>query len=437
MRIGPMVARTEGGRPRAVATLSPVKAPSAGGAAIFVLPTTTVDQVGPVAGWLSTSGWAAAGAREVGQAWIVTPHGILSVDDVRRRAAASERPTVTAGAGRARRLVPSTLKTLVKDGREMRRARQFHIDPRGPWGADGSAVSFVWQRHELFHTAGLDLAQHLRAPSVLFVPALVVWQAQQWGVHRPGWAQWLERHAEAPALQRATLVACGTEVIAEQVTRLGVAEERVMVTPTGVDLSLFAARHDAASIRGSLGIELEIEEELVIGWAGSFRPFHALDQLVRATASVANARLLMVGDGPERSRIEELAQALGVRAHFTGLVAHDDLPRLLAAMDVAVVLGRVGEPFHYSPLKLAEYLAAGLAVVAPAVPQLTARLADDRDAVFFPLGDVEALSAALRALGSDPERRRRLAARAREVSVDWSWDHQVRRVLAALGSGGG
>ena len=427
MRIGAIVARADpraGGRSL---RSRPVKPPSDGGAAIFVLPTTTVDQVGPVAGWLSTAGWAAAGARELGEAWIVTPDGVRTIDDVRRRAATPTPPAEGGGRG-ARRLLPSTVKTLVKDGRELLRARRFRVDPRGPWRATGREVAFVWQRHELFHTAGIDLAQHLRAPSVLFVPALVVWQAEQWGVPRPGWGRWLERHGERPALQRASLVACGTEVIAEHAMRLGADEQRVIVTPTGVDLSLFATRHDGAAVRASLGIG----PGLVIGWAGSFRPFHALDQLVRAAATVPGATLLMVGDGPERARLEEAAASLGVKAVFTGMVAHDDLPRLLAAMDLAVVLGRVGEPFHYSPLKLAEYLAAGLPVVAPAVPQLTDRLVPDRDAVFFPLGDVDGLTVALRRLATDPALLAGLAARAREIAVDWSWDVQVRRVLAAL-----
>ena len=153
---------------------------------------------------------------------------------------------------------------------------------------------------------------------------------------------------------------------------------------------------------------------------------------MRAAASVPGATLLMVGDGPERAHIEQAAVSLGVKAVFTGMVAHHDLPRLLAAMDLAVVLGRVGEPFHYSPLKLAEYLAAGLPVVAPAVPQLTDRLVPDRDAVFFPLGDVDGLADTLRRLATDPARLAGLAARAREIAVDWSWDVQVRRLLAAL-----
>ena len=401
--------------------------PSDVGGAIFVLPTTTVGQLGPVAGWISTSGWAAAAERQLGRAWIVTRHGVLTVDEVRRRASSSDR-ALPAGERRLRHALPTVAKTLVKDVREAQRARRFRIGPDGPWTAAGVEVTFVWQRHELFHRAGIDLATALDVPSVLFVPALTVWQAERWNVRRPGWGGWLERHAERPALRAATVVACGTEVVADQVTRLGVPDERVLVTPTGVDLALFSAPPDRAAARQALAIG----DELVIGWVGSFRPFHELEQIVHAAARVEGATLLLVGDGPERPAIERLSRALGVRTRFTGLVPHEDLPRLLAAMDVGVVLARPGEPFHYSPLKVAEYLAAGLPVVAPRVPELIERLEDERQAVFYAAGDEAALAAALAGLRDDPDRRARLAAAAREDAPTWSWDHQVQRVRAAL-----
>lgn len=403
--------------------------PADGRGAIFVLPTTTVGQLGPVAGWISTSGWAAAAERELGRAWIVTRHGTLTVEEVRRRAAGGS--PVVDRERRMRRRVPPVLKTVVKDAREAQRARGFEIGADGPWTKYAGEVAFVWQRHELWHRAGLDLARALAVPSVLFVPALLVWQAEQWGVRRPGWGRWLERHAEVPALRSATLVACGSDVIAAQAARLGVDEERLLVTPTGVDLDLFAAPVDRAEVRRSLGIG----DELVVGWSGSFRPFHQLDQLVHAVAAVPGATLLLVGDGPERPRVERLAAQLGVSARFPGMVAHDRLPSLLAAMDVGVVMAPAAGSFHYSPLKVAEYLAAGLPVVAPAVPELSGRLGATQSATYYRPGDVAALTAVLRSLSADPDERARLSAGARAAAGDWSWDRQVRRVGAALAAG--
>jgi glycosyltransferase involved in cell wall biosynthesis len=402
-----------------------MEALTGGAGVILVLPTTTDGQQGPVAGWISTSGWAAAAERVVGHSWVVTPHGVLDIESLRRRAA---RPARQEQIGRSLgHAMPVTMKTAVKDAREWGRSRRFRVDPRGPWTDAGTPIEFVWQRHELFHRAGVELARDLDVPLVLFVPALLVWQARQWSVRRPGWGSWLERRGEAPALRAATLVACGTEAIADEVSRLGVPSERVLITPTGVDLDLFTRPTDGTEVRRSLGPDAKF----VIGWTGSFRRFHGLEQLVAAAPSLPGTVLYFVGDGPERRRIEELAASAGVRAVFSGTVAHDELPRHLAAMDVGVVLADT-RSFHYSPLKVAEYLAAGLAVVAPDVEPLMTRLEAGSNSEVYPQGDVAALRAVLEGLAGDATRCAKLRAGALASAPAWSWDEQVRRVRAAV-----
>ena len=374
---------------------------------------------------LSTAGWAGAAGRVLGRSWVVTAVGVLTPVEARRLGSdpvlrSPDRP-------RLRRRLPTVAKTAVHDVRHWRLARRFDVDPDGPWS--GTEVTFVWQRHELFQTAGLRLARSLGVPSVLFVPAAQVCEAEQWGTTRPGWARWLERRGERPALLEADVVACGSDEVVEQVLRLGAPAGRVMPTPTGVDLDAFADLPDPAALRRRLGLD----GRFVVGWVGSFRRFHALEQAVEAAATVPGASLLFVGDGPERARIERLAHDLGVRAAFSGTIPHEQLPAYLAAMDAAVLLAPMGAPFHYSPLKLAEYLAARLPVVAPAVGQLAKRLTDGVDARLVPPYDVAALGLALRHLRDDPEERARLGKAARAAAeAEWSWDRQVRGVVDAL-----
>jgi glycosyltransferase involved in cell wall biosynthesis len=395
--------------------------------AILVVGGSSAGQQGPVAALLSTAGWAAAAERVLGRSWLVTPDGVITPADARQR---GSDPTLRSPErSRLRQRVPPVAKTAVKDVIGWRESRRFAVHPDGPW--TGTTVDFVWQRHELFQTAGLRLARTLGLPSVLFVPAAQVWEAERWGTTRPGWGRWLERRGERPALVGATLVACGSDEVVEQVLRLGVPASRVLLTPTGVDLDAFAQPPDPVRLRERLGLE----GRFVVGWVGSFRPFHAVDQAVEAAAIVPGTSLLLVGEGPERARIERLAHGLGVPATFTGTVPHDELPGYLAAMDVALVLAPRAGPFHYSPLKLAEYLAAGLPVVAPAAGQLTTRLTDGVDAVVVPPHDVSALGAALARLRDDPEERLRLGKAARAAAeAAWSWDHQVHRVVEAVAS---
>lgn len=393
--------------------------------AVFVLSGATAGQRGPVAALVSTAGWALAARRVLGAAWIATPAGVMDPDQARRSGSA---PHLTSEAAPLwPRLLPVTAKVAVKDALQWRRGRRAAIGPGGPWS--GGDIAFVWQRHEVFHTGGIDLARALDVPSVLFVTAPQVWEAERWGVRRPGWGRALERWGERPALLAADLVACGTEVVAEEVVRLGVREERVLITPTGVDLDLFTTRGDQGQLRRQLGLE----GRFVVGWVGSFRRFHALESAVEAVADVDGATLLLVGDGPERPRIERLAIERGVHAVFAGTVAHTDLPRHLAVMDAALVVASPSQSFHYSPLKLAEYLAAGLPVVAPVAGQLGERLTDGVDALLVAPGDSPALVAALCRLRDDPDLRQRIGEGARRIAEEgWSWDLQIRRLLAAL-----
>lgn len=400
-----------------------------GRGAVFVLPTLTSGQQGPVAAFVSTAGWAAAAQRVLGESWIVTPSGLLTVDDARRRAS---EPTLAAPSDRSwRRRVPAPAKTAWKDIREYRRARAFHVESAGPWR--GHDVVFVWQRHELFHRAGLELATTLQVPAVVFVPATHVWQAREWGVQRPGWGRAIERRGEGAPLKRADVVACGTDAVVEEVIRLGVDPRRVVVTPTGVDTAVFTPDADGAAVRARLGLG----DRFVVGWVGSFRRFHAIDQAVAALAGAELVTLLLVGDGPERHAIEQAARAAGVQVVSTGTVDHRELPSYLAAMDVALVLAAPGAAFHYSPLKLAEYLAAGIPVVAARAGALADRLRDGEDAVLVAPGDVGALRAAVLRLRDDPDECARVGRAGRAAALArWSWDRSVQLVLEHLADRG-
>jgi glycosyltransferase involved in cell wall biosynthesis len=117
----------------------------------------------------------------------------------------------------------------------------------------------------------------------------------------------------------------------------------------------------------------------------------------------------------------------------TGTVPHDEVPEHLATMDVALVLSAGEQPFHYSPLKLAEYLAAGVAVIAPRVGDLPDQVEDGVDALLVNPGDTRQLASALRRLREDPVERDRLGRAASHAGADrWSWDRSVQLVLAAV-----
>jgi glycosyltransferase involved in cell wall biosynthesis len=274
----------------------------------------------------------------------------------------------------------------------------------------GRQIAFVWQYHGFFLRSGTAFARREGLPIVEFVDALEVWQARRWGVKRPGWGPLLEARGEMPQLRAADLVACVSRDVADTVIAAGIASDRVLVTPNATDTTRFhpGVRDDRARRRWGL-----CDEHFVVGWVGSFRRFHGLEQLVAAfhilLAAAPEARLLLVGEGAERSMIEAEVIRLGIRPQtiFTGQVPHEEVPGLVRAMDVAVVTA-ANDDFHYSPLKLQEYLGCAVPVVAPRVGQVEETLSDDREALLYPVADFAGLASALERLARSPGLRTRI-----------------------------
>jgi glycosyltransferase involved in cell wall biosynthesis len=400
-----------------------------GSGALFVMNQSVTRQRGPVAVWITAAGWADAARRRWGRAWVVTPQGVLTPEEAQSAATASNLAPRKDG---WRRHVPRTAGVAIGDLRKIVEGRRFRRSAlHGPWLGDD--LAFVWQRHDLFQWAGFEAARSLERPLVLFVDALIVWEARKWGVRRPGYGWLYEMAGERRQLLSADLVACVSEEVAEQVRLRGVPEERILVTPCGVDVDRFHPDVSADEVRSRYALQ----EKFVVGWVGSFRPFHQVELALEAAAvlqdEIPELVLLLAGDGTERPRLEARARDLGLQAVFTGTVPYAEMPQHIAAMDVALVLDSGETEFHYSPLKLREYMASATAVIAPQVGQVARSLDDEVDALLVEPGSHTSLAAALLRLYGNSALRSSLAAAARKRAVrECSWDTQLNRAVDQL-----
>lgn len=173
-----------------------------------------------------------------------------------------------------------------------------------------------------------------------------------------------------------------------------------------------------------------------LGFTGSLKPWHGLDVLLDAFARVHRAvprsRLLVVGDGPGRPDLERAVHRLSLAEAvvFTGAVAPADVPGLLTSMDVAAAPYPDRAGFYFSPLKLFEYMAAGLSIVASRIGQIAEVIEDDVTGVLCPPSDAQALADSVLALFADPARRYRLGAAARRRACEaHTWDGVASRIL--------
>jgi glycosyltransferase involved in cell wall biosynthesis len=403
------------------------------GTPLFVCQVRRSGQRGPVAPWITMASWARAAAARHGDAFVLTPEGALDPTDALVRATPPAAPVGAPARPSWRRWIPEPAVTLAKDGRRIGQNRAFEraLD-RARWRA--ASVPYVFQLHGLFWDAGLRLARDLGVPSVLVVDACQVEEARSWGVHRPGWSHLAERTGEAPALRAADLVVCVSDEVAASVARVAGRRAGVIVVPNGVDTDVFTPDPDARAADREHAVG--DTPGFVVGWSGSFRSFHGLEVLVEAAAKlrdrIPELTLLLVGDGLGRPAIEAAARDAGVRALFPGTVPYFDVPRYLRAMDVAVVLASSTQ-FHYSPVKLREYQACGVPVIAAAAGEM-GRMRDGDTLVPVAPHDPAALARAIEQLHDDRVRANAMAARARELVVqDGSWRARLDVVERALG----
>jgi glycosyltransferase involved in cell wall biosynthesis len=132
----------------------------------------------------------------------------------------------------------------------------------------------------------------------------------------------------------------------------------------------------------------------------------------------------VVGDAGEASALLEQVGAV-----LLGPIPHRQLPAVLAEADIGLVPYARDASDHLSPLKLFEYMAAGLAVVAADLPA-TRDLASDDEILLVPRSDPEALAAAVAGLAVDEPRRERMGTAARAlVAGAHTWRHRARRVI--------
>jgi glycosyltransferase involved in cell wall biosynthesis len=281
------------------------------------------------------------------------------------------------------------------------------------------------ERYSLSTGPARAVATKLRIPYALEMNAPLVAEAiRHRGLSDPGG---LLAARERNLIATAGRIIAVSTALAEYAMACGAPAAQVVVIPNGVDVAAFRNR-DGRTVRERYGLS-----GVVIGFAGSLKPWHGVRSLVEATARVtAPVSLLIVGDGPEREAVREASRRLppGQRVELTGAVAHDRVPDFLAAMDIGAAPFEPQANFYFSPLKIAEYLAAGLPVVGTAQGDLPSMVGDA--GIMVAPGSVSELSRTLDRLVRDPSARARMSQAARERADLMSWERVAENVDAVL-----
>ena len=217
--------------------------------------------------------------------------------------------------------------------------------------------------------------------------------------------------------RRDRVVGVGQAVRQALIRNEGIPAGRVAVIYNGVDLSTYSnGRAGRAAVRREFGLG---DDDLVILQVARLDPLKdhatAIRMLGRVVRKRPEAKLVLVGDGPEEAMIRALISRHGLEPHVRLLGLRRDVARLLPAADLSL-LSSVSEGI---PLALIEAMGASLPVAATGVGGVGEVVVEGRTGLLAPSGDDEALAAAVLRLAGDAELRRRMGrlGRARAESM--------------------
>lgn len=296
----------------------------------------------------------------------------------------------------------------------------------------------VYERYSLWSKAAVDFAAQKSIPSLLEVNAPLIEEAKNYrGLINEQQAFHIAQHN----FQHASLVCCVSQAVADYVESFSedIAEKvPVLVTPNAVNPERFKAFLSEDMTQKSSRIA---SGTLTVGFLGTLKPWHGLENLLKACAAFAEKRpqvdssLLIVGDGPQREAMEALAKGLNIadRLTFVGAVPPAEIPHWMEKMDIAVAPYPELENFYFSPLKVFEYMAAGLPVIASDIGQIKELFEDKKQALLVKPGSISDLVDALDQVYLDPQSAVAMAQQAQQhILRDYTWDAVAEGMLKQL-----
>jgi glycosyltransferase involved in cell wall biosynthesis len=276
-------------------------------------------------------------------------------------------------------------------------------------------------RVDLVHIHSLRAAVFgIKAASVLRLPTTITVHVPVLVEHASGPKRWAYHLAEK------VLWAWASRLIfpsARLLALSGAPSETSCVVENGVDVSPRAEGGERLSVRRELGVP---EGACVVLAVARLEAQKGLDVLLEAVALLASeeVRVLIVGGGSERDRLERQAQALGLSDRVMFLGPREDVPTLLRTADVFVLPSR----YEATPIALLEAMAAGLPCVATDVGDTALMLSNGSGRV-VPPGEKASLGEALKELVSDRGLRSRLGQLARQAVEAYSDHRMMSRTL--------
>jgi glycosyltransferase involved in cell wall biosynthesis len=289
---------------------------------------------------------------------------------------------------------------------------------------------FIYERAALYSTGVIQLANQSDIPLVLELNAPL---ALEQATYRDSGLAELAEKAERWALTHADAVVVVSAKLKEHAVGLGVDKRKVYVLPNGVNTELFTPGQRDENLKQKLGLN----GGPVLGFVGGLRPWHGVEILPelmkRLRPRCPELQLIIAGDGQLRKSLTEEFKRLGLERQvvFTGLLQHEEIPAVIRQFDAALApYPDTDHEFYFSPLKLFEYMACGVPVVAARLGQISEVVTSGKTGLLYPPGNLKQLAANCVQLLGDANLRTRIGnAGAALVHKKFTWKANAVRVI--------
>ena len=290
--------------------------------------------------------------------------------------------------------------------------------------------ALLYERYSLNTFCGLWASRRWGIPLVLEVNAPLYHEESKFGKLT---FQRLALFSERWICSHSTWTFVVSHVMKDILVQEGVPPEKMVVVPNGIDPQQFHPGISGDAIRK----RYQLEDKLVIGFVGWFRPWHGLELLLEIVHEMRLADhgvcLLLVGDGPACPALHHYvtSHSLESTVIFTGAVKQQEVAAHIAAMDIAV---QPSAPEYACPMKIFEYMGLGKCIVAPDQPNIREILDDGESCLLFQVGDKASLGAVLWKLLHDPEQRAALGRKAYHSIFErgFLWQANAKKTLALV-----
>jgi glycosyltransferase involved in cell wall biosynthesis len=270
-----------------------------------------------------------------------------------------------------------------------------------------SRVAGIYERYSLSARAGARASTALGLPLVVEVNAPLRDEERRF---RHLCHETVAVAAEQETFAAAKRVVAVSDALVAWLASRGVPPARIELIPNPPPARRFAVKHP-----------LSEDGELVVGFAGGLKPWHGVETMIRgcelALCAGVRMRLEVLGRGPAEAIVDNADLPSGSLIRW-GFLPHADALRVLERWDVGLAPYSALEGFYFSPLKLVEYMAAGLCPVVSNVGGLPQMVQHGEAGVLIQPDDPQALANALLALDRDRPRLRELGRRAQRAATE-------------------